>query len=85
MLDTSTEAQMNYRMYPSRWGVFLTVFLFDLSNNCLSVSFPAVATKAAEYYEVDVKDIDSLATIYFYIGIPGCFATTWIIDHFGLR
>ena len=85
MLDISTEEQKTYKMYPSRWGVLLTMFLFDMCNNCFNVSFPIVATKAAEYYDVDVKDIDLLASVYFYIGIPFCFMLTWIIDHFGMR
>ena len=85
MMDIPAEEQNSYKMYPSRWGVFLTVFLFPMTNDCLSISFPIVATKAAEYYEVDVKDIDALASVYFYIGIPCCLAVTWIIDRFGLR
>ena len=85
MLAIPTEEQRTYKMYPSRWGVLLTMFLFDVTNNCLNVSFPIVATKAAEYYEVDVKDIDALASAYFYTGIPCCLMLTWIIDHFGLR
>ena len=85
MMDTPAATQTSYKMYSSRWGVFLTVLLFDVTNNCLYISFGAVGTKAAEYYEADVKDIDALSSLYYYIGIPCCLALTWIIDHFGLR
>ena len=84
-MDINGEEQKSYKMYPSRWGVFLTVFLFQMTNDCLNISLPIVATNAAEYYEVDVKDIDALAAVYFYTGIPSCLALTWIIDHFGMR
>ena len=33
-----------YRMYPIRWLVLLTIFLFNLSNNLLWISFSAVGT-----------------------------------------
>ena len=79
------QGNKSYRLYPSRWGVFLTVIMFNLSNNCLWISFGAVSTKAAAYYEVDVNDIDLLTSIFLYVGIPCCFALTWIIDKFGLR
>ena len=34
-----------YKMYPIRWLVLLTIFLFNLSNNLLWISFSAVSTK----------------------------------------
>ena len=84
-LDIKTQTQENYKMYPSRWGVFATVLMFNLTNNCLFISFGAVGTKAAEFYDVDVEAIDLLSSTYLYVGIPCCFAMTWIIDRFGLR
>ena len=64
-------------MYPSRWGVFATVLMFNLTNNCLFISFGAVGTKAAEFYDVDVEAIDLLSSTYLYVGIPCCFAWFW--------
>ena len=83
-LDNQHESDI-YKLYPSRWGVFLTVVMFNLSNNCLWISFSAVSTKAAQFYNVTVDDIDLLTSIFLYVGIPCCFALTWVIDKFGLR
>ena len=83
-LDQQSESS-SYRLYDSRWGVFMTVLLFNISNNCLWICFGSVSTTAAEFYEVEVNDIDLLASIFLYVGIPMCFALTFIIDRFGLR
>ena len=83
-LDEKSESS-SYRLYTSRWGVFMTVLLFNISNNCLWICFGSVSTTAAEFYEVEVNDIDLLASIFLYVGIPMCFALTFIIDKFGLR
>ena len=85
-LDSGTkENDTTYKLYPSRWGVVLTVVMFNLSNNCLWISFGAVGTKAAEFYEVEVDSIDWLSSIFLYVGIPTCFALTWINEKLGLR
>ena len=47
-----------YRVYPSRWGVFITVVMFNMANNALWICIGSVSTKAAAFYEVDVNDID---------------------------
>ena len=74
-----------YRVYPSRWGVFITVVMFNLSNNALWICIGAVGTKAAAFYNVGINDIDLISSVFLYVGIPCCFALTWFIDKFGLR
>ena len=79
--ETSTE----YKLYSSRWGVFITVVMFNLSNNGLWICIGAVGTKAADFYHKDIAAIDLLSSIFLYVGIPTCFALTWINDKIGLR
>ena len=74
-----------YRDYTARWGVLLTVFLLNISNNALWISFSAVADKSAEYYGKTLNDIDWLGTIGFLAGMPVCLASTWGVDKLGLR
>ena len=74
-----------YKLYPSRWGVFITVVMFNLSNNGLWICIGAVSTKAADFYSKDISAIDLLSSIFLYVGIPTCFALTWINDKIGLR
>lgn len=74
-----------YRDYNARWGVLLTVFLLNIANNALWISFSAVSDLSAKYYQKSFSDIDWLGTIGFMVGIPTCLASTWICDRFGLR
>ena len=47
-----------YKMYPIRWLVLLTIFLFNLSNNLLWISFSAVSTKGnIRLVSYDTNDI----------------------------
>ena len=74
-----------YKVYPKRWGVLFTVFLFNVANNVIWISFSAVATTAAEYFEKPISQIDLLSSISFFVGIPFCLGCTVIIDRLGLR
>ena len=74
-----------YRVYNSRWGVLLTVFLLNISNNALWISYSSVSDKSASYYKKNLDEIDLLGTIGFIVGIPACLASTWIVDRFGLK
>ena len=71
--------------YPSRWGVLWTVFLLNIANNALWISFSSVATTSASYYEKSIDDIDWLGSIGFIVGVPMCLISTWVVDRFGLR
>ena len=78
------ENPITYKQYSTRWGVFLTVTMFNLCNNCLWICIGSVATKAAEYYEVQVDDIDLISSVFLYASIPCCFFLTWAESKFGL-
>ena len=84
-IDIKTVSSTEYKLYPSRWGVFITVLMFNLANNGLWICLGAVGTKAADFYETDIAAIDLLSSIFLYVGIPTCFALTWINDKIGLR
>lgn len=74
-----------FKDYPSRWGMLMTVFCLNLANNALWISYSSVATISAEYYKKDVGAIDLLSSIGFFVGIPTCLASTWIVDKLGLK
>ena len=74
-----------YKKYKWRWLVLLTVTLLNLSNNALWISYSAVANVATDYFGKSVNEIDLLATISFYVGIPMCLASTFVVDALGLK
>ena len=82
---TSFPEEKSYKLYPVRWGVLFTVFLFNVSHSVQFMSFSTVSTKAANYYNQDIFHIDLLSSIIFYIGIPMAIFSAWIYDQFGLR
>ena len=82
MEDSESKA---YRVYPSRWGVLATVFMFGVSNNLIWITFSAVSTKAADYYGVQVDSIDLLSSISFLVGMPFCIICTYMVSKWGLR
>ena len=57
----------------------------NISNNALWISYSAVADSTAKYYEKEIADVDLLSSIGFFVGIPFCLASTWIVDKLGLR
>ena len=86
MGETGDGAEQSYQKYSSRWLVLLTVTMLNLSNNALWISYSAVANVSADYFQKDVNtDIDLLSTISFYVGIPMCLVSTYVVDALGFR
>ena len=66
--------------------VLLSVTLLNLSNNALWISYASVAPVSADYFDKDINtDIDLLSTISFYVGIPMCIISTYVVDAFGFK
>lgn len=75
-----------YEVYPIRWMVLLSVTLLNLSNNALWISYASVAPVSADYFDKDINtDIDLLSTISFYVGIPMCIISTYVVDALGFK
>ena len=66
--------------------VLLAVTMLNLSNNALWISYASVAPVSADYFDKDINtDIDLLSTISFYVGIPMCIISTYVVDAFGFK
>ena len=74
-----------YKVYRSRWVVLLTVTLLNLSNNALWISYSSVVNVSAKYFDKSANEMDLLSTISFYVGIPMCLVSTYIVDALGFR
>ena len=75
-----------YEVYGIRWMVLLSVTLLNLSNNALWISYASVAPVSADYFDKDINtDIDLLSTISFYVGIPMCIISTYVVDALGFK
>ena len=77
---------IRYEVYGIRWMVLLSVTLLNLSNNALWISYASVAPVSADYFDKDINtDIDLLSTISFYVGIPMCIISTYVVDALGFK
>ena len=77
---------IRYEVYGIRWLVLLSVTLLNLSNNALWISYASVAPVSADYFDKDINtDIDLLSTISFYVGIPMCIISTYVVDALGFK
>jgi hypothetical protein len=63
----------------------VAVFFLNISNNALWISYSSVADLTARYYDKEISDVDLLSSIGFFVGIPFCLASTWIVDKRGLK
>lgn len=59
--------------------------MLNISNNALWISYSSVSDLTATYYEKEIGDVDLLSSIGFFVGIPFCLASTWIVDRLGLK
>jgi len=74
-----------YKVYPARWGLMGIVALLNLANYAHWIAFPAVAKKAAAYYQVTGDQLDMIPTVSYAAGIPTCLLATYIVESRGLR
>jgi len=74
-----------YQVYTERWWIMGTVILLNLANFAHWIAFPAVAKKAAAYYNVSGEELDLIPTISYAAGIPTCLIATYLIEAKGLK
>jgi len=86
--DTENHEQqrkIEYKVYDERWWILGTVVLLNFANYAHWIAFPAVAKKAAAYYEVSGEELDLIPTISYAAGVPTCLIATYIIESRGLK
>ena len=62
-----------------------TVILLNLANFAHWIAFPAVAKKAAAYYDVSGEELDLIPTVSYAAGVPTCLIATYLIEARGLK
>lgn len=79
------EEEGQYKVYPERWWMMGTVILLNLANYAHWIAFPAVAKKAAAYYNVTGEELDMIPTVSYAAGVPTCLVATYIVEQKGLK
>ena len=74
-----------YEAYPARWLVLLSVYFLTIVNQILAISFAAINSKAASYFDREPEEIDLLSSITYAFGMPMCFISPYLIKKVGLK
>ena len=57
-VSSSTITSSDYKLYPSRWILLISVTLLNLANYSHWVAFASVAKQGAEYYQVSGPEVN---------------------------
>jgi len=79
------EEHGGYTVYKERWWIMGTVLLLNLANFAHWIAFPAIAKKAAAYYDVSGEELDLIPTVSYAAGVPTCLIATYLIESKGLK
>ncbi len=83
--STLSFTPIEYKSYPTRWWLLLTVVLLNLANYSHWVAFPSVTKITAVYYDQSGDTMDLIPTVSYGLGVPCCLIATYIVERFGLR
>jgi len=83
--NNEQQQKIEYKVYDERWWILGTVVLLNFANYAHWIAFPAVAKKAAAYYDVTGEELDLIPTVSYAAGVPTCLIATYIIESRGLK
>jgi len=84
-VSSSTITTSEYKLYPSRWILLISVTLLNLANYSHWVAFASVAKQGAEYYQVTGPEVDLIPMISYGLCVPFCLVAVYIVERQGLR
>lgn len=84
-LSKSRELSSKYRLYRRRWYMLLVLFVLNVSNAMLWLSFAPVADYTASYYGESVNAINWLSIVFLLCYLLFGLVAVWILDVLGLR
>ena len=74
-----------YKLYPRRWWILITVTFLNLGSYAHWMAFPSVSKIAEEFYGQSDDRMDLLSIVSASVGIPCCLLATYVVEQFGLR
>jgi sugar phosphate permease len=77
--------QATFKVYPYRWVVLITFMLVVAINQLLWITFAAITSDAAAYYDVSHLSIGLLSMSFMIVYIIVSIPASWVIDTYGMR
>lgn len=84
-LSNNSRFTDRYRLYGRRWYVLFVLFVLNVSNAMLWLSFAPIADYTAQYYSTTLNAINWLSVVYLLCYLLFGLPTMWILDVLGLR
>lgn len=74
-----------FQLYQQRWLVLISFMLLNLSNGWIWVTWSPLTALVADYWQVEMGQVDALSGIYMYVFVPTNFLSMWlVVNHLGL-
>jgi len=74
-----------FKVYKRRWLMLIIVFVLNLSNGALWISFATITFQTTNYFEVSTNAVNWFSLIFFITTIPFMFIAMWVVDRFGFK
>ena len=73
-----------YKQYGKRWQMLGIIVFANVVMQTMFITFAPIATASAHFYQVDVRAINWLATIWPALFLPATYASAWAYHRFGI-
>lgn len=79
------EEEAVYKVYATRWLVLLAAILPNIAGGMIWLTFTPVSYKTADFYGIDVQDVNWLSLVFLIASIPFGLVATWTLEKYGVR
>ena len=73
-----------YKQYGKRWQMLGIIVFANVVMQTMFITFAPIATASAHFYQVDVRAINWLATIWPALFLPATYASAWAYHRLSL-
>ncbi|KAL4231241.1 Major facilitator superfamily domain-containing protein 7 [Mactra antiquata] len=82
---TNDGSETVFRVYKARWYILLVVFLLNLTNGMVWITFSPIADTSVPYYSITPFQLNILVLVFAIASVPFGFIASWVLDTLGLR
>ncbi|XP_060565003.1 solute carrier family 49 member A3-like [Ruditapes philippinarum] len=85
LLSSNSSSDSEFRVYRCRWFILIVVFLLNLTNGMIWITFSPIADTAVPYYSITPFELNILVLVFAIASVPFGFVASWVLDTLGLR
>eukprot|EP00051_Salpingoeca_urceolata_P023579 m.401137 g.401137 ORF g.401137 m.401137 type:complete len:462 (-) comp20115_c6_seq1:286-1671(-) len=73
------------KLYKSRWLMLLVIFILQISNAMVWVTFAPIASIARDFYNTTTLVVNLQSLLFMFVFFPVAVVSSWCLEHKGLR